>query len=106
MKAHLTIVRARGYAIDDEEIILGTRCVGTAILDPSGKPLAAGGRPLSQNLPGQPSAMGKAQKSLLRNFASLSRSWLGWKTTLRIAHTGRVDSRSLGGPVERRAPGR
>ncbi|OAF07222.1 hypothetical protein AYJ54_18010 [Bradyrhizobium centrolobii] len=41
LKAHLTIVRARGYAIDDEEIILGTRCVGTAILDPSGKPLAA-----------------------------------------------------------------
>ncbi|WP_076858395.1 IclR family transcriptional regulator domain-containing protein [Bradyrhizobium mercantei] len=41
LKDHLSIVRARGYAIDDEEIILGTRCVGTAILDPGGKPLAA-----------------------------------------------------------------
>lgn len=41
LKAHLAIVRARGYAIDDEEIVLGTRCVGTAILDPAGKPLAA-----------------------------------------------------------------
>ncbi|MDH2346111.1 IclR family transcriptional regulator C-terminal domain-containing protein [Bradyrhizobium sp. SSUT77] len=41
LRAHLSIVRARGYAIDDEEIVLGTRCVGTAILDPGGKPLAA-----------------------------------------------------------------
>ncbi|WP_051389557.1 IclR family transcriptional regulator C-terminal domain-containing protein [Bradyrhizobium sp. Ec3.3] len=41
LRAHLAVVRARGYAIDDEEIILGTRCVGTAILDPGGKPLAA-----------------------------------------------------------------
>lgn len=41
LKAHLSIVRARGYAIDDEEIVLGTRCVGAAILDDSGRPLAA-----------------------------------------------------------------
>lgn len=41
LKAHLAIVRARGYAMDDEEVVLGTRCVGAAILDPDGKPLAA-----------------------------------------------------------------
>ncbi|MBR1175213.1 SMP-30/gluconolactonase/LRE family protein [Bradyrhizobium sp. KB893862 SZCCT0404] len=41
LKTHLSIIRARGYAIDDEEIVLGTRCVGTAVLDPDGKPLAA-----------------------------------------------------------------
>ncbi|MFB9951903.1 IclR family transcriptional regulator C-terminal domain-containing protein [Rhizobium puerariae] len=41
LRAHLSIVRARGYAMDDEEIVLGTRCVGAAILDPEGKPLAA-----------------------------------------------------------------
>ncbi|QND72863.1 IclR family transcriptional regulator domain-containing protein [Tardiphaga robiniae] len=41
LKAHLAIVRSRGYAIDDEEIVLGTRCVGAAILDPEGKPIAA-----------------------------------------------------------------
>lgn len=41
LKEHLAIVRARGYAMDDEEIVLGTRCVGAAILDPDGKPIAA-----------------------------------------------------------------
>ncbi|WP_273772499.1 IclR family transcriptional regulator domain-containing protein [Brucella intermedia] len=41
LKTHLTIVRARGYAMDDEEIVIGTRCVGAAILDPDGKPIAA-----------------------------------------------------------------
>lgn len=41
LKAHLAIVRARGYAMDDEEIVMGTRCVGAAILDPDGKPIAA-----------------------------------------------------------------
>ncbi|WP_266064858.1 IclR family transcriptional regulator domain-containing protein [Brucella intermedia] len=41
LKSHLAIVRARGYAMDDEEIVIGTRCVGAAILDPDGKPIAA-----------------------------------------------------------------
>jgi len=41
LKAHLAIIRARGYAMDDEEIVMGTRCVGAAILDPDGKPIAA-----------------------------------------------------------------
>lgn len=41
LRAHLEIVRGRGYALDDEEIVLGTRCVGAAILDREGRPIAA-----------------------------------------------------------------
>ena len=34
-------IRARGYSIDDEEMELGTRCVGAPIMDASGRPVAA-----------------------------------------------------------------
>ena len=34
-------VRRRGYSIDDEEMELGTRCVGAPILDAEGQPIAA-----------------------------------------------------------------
>lgn len=41
LRANLAIIRARGYAVDDEEIVLGTRCVGAPILDGDGRPMAA-----------------------------------------------------------------
>ncbi|MBR0687826.1 SMP-30/gluconolactonase/LRE family protein [Bradyrhizobium manausense] len=41
LKAQLTVIRSRGYAIDDEEILLGTRCVGAPILDSAKRPVAA-----------------------------------------------------------------
>lgn len=41
LKANLAIIRARGFAIDDEEIVLGTRCVGAPILDFDNRPVAA-----------------------------------------------------------------
>ncbi|AYM14741.1 helix-turn-helix domain-containing protein [Agrobacterium tumefaciens] len=41
LKLHLAVARQRGYAIEDEEIIAGNRCVGAAILDEGGKPFAA-----------------------------------------------------------------
>lgn len=36
LNAELKITAARGYAIDDEEIVLGVRCVGAPIVDASG----------------------------------------------------------------------
>jgi len=41
LMVQLEISKARGFAIDDEEILEETRCVGAAILDPSGQPIAA-----------------------------------------------------------------
>lgn len=41
LKADLKQVRARGYSIDDEENEEGARCVGAAVWDHMGRPLAA-----------------------------------------------------------------
>ena len=41
LKAELAKIRTRGYAIDDEEIEDGVRCVGCAVQGPSGEPFAA-----------------------------------------------------------------
>jgi IclR family acetate operon transcriptional repressor len=41
LKAQLSIVRQRGYAVDDEEAAIGTRCVGAPILNSFGHPVAA-----------------------------------------------------------------
>jgi DNA-binding IclR family transcriptional regulator len=39
--AELTCIRARGYAVDDEEFIIGRRCVAAPIRDESGGTIAA-----------------------------------------------------------------
>ncbi|WP_223478288.1 IclR family transcriptional regulator domain-containing protein [Oricola indica] len=41
LKLELARIRNRGFAIDDEEILMGTRCVGAPILDKNGAPVAA-----------------------------------------------------------------
>lgn len=37
LQAEIRITRSRGYAIDDEEIVLGVRCVGAPIVDGAGQ---------------------------------------------------------------------
>jgi IclR family transcriptional regulator, acetate operon repressor len=37
LQAELKVTAARGYAIDDEEIVLGVRCVGAPIVDTNGR---------------------------------------------------------------------
>ena len=41
LAAQLDLIRAQGYAVEDEEIMLGKRCVGAAILDAAGRAVAA-----------------------------------------------------------------
>jgi len=41
LKAELNTVLERGYSIDNEEVEEGVRCLGAAVLDHSGRPLAA-----------------------------------------------------------------
>lgn len=41
LEAELSAIRNRGYAVDDEEIVLGTRCVGAPILGSDGTAIAA-----------------------------------------------------------------
>ncbi|WP_176086697.1 IclR family transcriptional regulator C-terminal domain-containing protein [Martelella sp. HB161492] len=41
LKRNLTLVRQRGFAIDDQENIAGTRCIGVPVLDEKGVPVAA-----------------------------------------------------------------
>src|SRR5260370_5717469 len=41
LKKELSIIRERGYAIDNEEIEEGVRCVGCVVRNFSGEPLAA-----------------------------------------------------------------
>ena len=41
LKAEFKSIRERGYALDNEETEQGLRCVGSAVLDRSGRPIAA-----------------------------------------------------------------
>jgi IclR family acetate operon transcriptional repressor len=54
LMAELAQVRQQGYAVDDEETLLGVRCIAAPVLDYNGHPLAAIGisGPISTLTPG------------------------------------------------------
>ncbi|MGI3169708.1 IclR family transcriptional regulator [Pseudooceanicola sp. C21-150M6] len=41
VQADISAIRARGYAIDDEEFVIGLRCVAAVIRGPGGEPVGA-----------------------------------------------------------------
>jgi DNA-binding IclR family transcriptional regulator len=41
LRKELVLIRQRGYSIDNEEVYLGSRCIGTPVFDSSGKVAAA-----------------------------------------------------------------
>jgi IclR family acetate operon transcriptional repressor len=41
LTSQLEIIRQRGFATEDEEIVIGNRCVGAPVLDAGGRPVAA-----------------------------------------------------------------
>ena len=41
LRKDMTLVRQRGYAIDNEEAYLGSRCIGAPVFEASGKVVAA-----------------------------------------------------------------
>lgn len=43
LQQHLDVVRAQGYAVDDEENHMGVRCIASPILDPGGEAVATVG---------------------------------------------------------------
>src|SRR5258708_15246407 len=70
---HLGTVRKRGYAIDDEEIELGVRCIGAPILNEDGWAIAAGSvsGPTSRITPQHARALAQRE---LTSFREISHS--------------------------------
>jgi len=54
LSAELRRIRARGYSIDDQEVVLGVYCVSVAILDGNGRPVGAVS--ITGSLPKRPGA--------------------------------------------------
>lgn len=73
----LAETRARGWAVDDEELVEGVRCAAAAILDHEGRPLAAlsVSGPAGRVTPASLDALGAA---VAATAAELSRE-MGWR---------------------------
>ena len=41
LRSHLATIRSRGFAIDDQEMVMGIFCVGVPIVERSGRPVGA-----------------------------------------------------------------
>jgi IclR family transcriptional regulator, acetate operon repressor len=65
-------IRRRGYAVDDEEAVMGARCVSAPILNASGEAIAAisVSGPVTRVSPGQVAALADAVTSAARNISA------------------------------------
>lgn len=100
LRTHLRLVRARGWAVDDEELETGLRCVSVPIPEPPEHPLAALSLsgPAWRLSPARDEATAHALQETAAEIAALLARWRGGADLRPRAAGG---TRPAAGPVRR-----